>query len=199
MLFQGKDGELRLFEPGNHSGTSAAYYFEILFTEMDFTGPVSRARTEETLIMDRGNFDTNAHYIQGNSEPRYAPLDITFSMKIEDTIDTRQLYDWLSGVSTITNTIGGTSTIGDFKGGTTIDGNTLPTFAGNATKMAKRVEILFDGSSDYGIQYNEVYFPHEEITITEAADGITLSATGKAWGDVTRITSFWSGSTVAFV
>ena len=207
MEFAGKDGELRLYSDGfiyYSSGTTVSepsgttYYFEVLFTEMDFTGPITRPRTEETLIMDRGNFDTNAHYIEGNDEARYAKIPISFSCKLADTVNTRSLYDWLEGVSAPVNVVGGSTTIYSPLGTTTIDGNTLPKIPtkNSGTTPIWNVETLWDGTSDYGIQYNEVYFTPGEQTITESADGLTLSCNGMVLGDVTRITAFTSGTSI---
>src|SRR3990167_360645 len=104
MLWQGMDGELRIYSFGKIYGSEPSgttYYLEVLFTEMNFTGPISRPRTEETLVMNRNRFDSRAHYVQSNDDPRYAPIPITFSCKLADTVDTRALGDWLSGVSVI--------------------------------------------------------------------------------------------------
>ena len=92
MIFQGKDGELRIIEFGLNGTTR---YLKFLFCEMNYDGPISRPRSEETLIMDRGNFDSNAHYIAGNDEPRYSALPLTFSCRLADTTNTQVLLDWL--------------------------------------------------------------------------------------------------------
>lgn len=194
MEFQGKDGELRLCDYG-YNGTS--YYLEVLFSEMDFTGPLARPKTEETLIMDRGNFDSNAHYIESNDEPRYAPLAVSFSCKLADTVNSEILSDWISGTSPIgmaEQASSGTTSLYSCKGRTTIDGNTLPNFR-DATKQAFYLEVLWDGDNDYGIKYNEVYFMPGEQSIAESADGLTMSISGQVYGDVTRITGFTAGFT----
>lgn len=187
MLFQGKDGELRMYDHGLNGTT---YYLEVLFTDMNFSGPISRPRTEERLIMDRGNFDTNAHYVESNDEPRYAPFAITFSCKMADTVHARVINDWLSGDAKV----GGSTTLYTRKGKTTLDGNTLPTFK-ESNKMAYDIEVLWDGTSDYGLHYYEVFFKPNECTITEAEDGITLSVNADVYGDTTRITAFSAGKT----
>uniref|UniRef100_A0A6M3IDZ2 Tail protein n=1 Tax=viral metagenome TaxID=1070528 RepID=A0A6M3IDZ2_9ZZZZ len=195
MLFAGKDGELRLADKGS-GGTT--YYLPVLFCEMDFTGPTSRPRVEDTLIMDRGIFDSNAHYISGDDSPRYAPLPFSFSARLADTVNSRVLMDWTSGATRIPNAVGGSSTIYSWDGTTTIDGNTLPAFKDDKTTL--RVQVLWDGTSDIGLQYNEVYFTPGQQTITESADGLILSANGMIYGDVTRIAALdTSGATYNFV
>jgi len=197
MLFQGKDGELRIV---TGAASPTLYYLEVLFTEMDFTAPISRPRTEETLVMDRGNFDTNAHYIEGNDEPRYSKIPLSFSCKLADTINTRVLHDFLEGKATITNAVGGSSAVVTTLGTTTIDGNTLPAFLPkvSSTTPVWNVEILWDGTNDYGLKYNEAYFVPGESTITESADGVMLSVNAQVLGDVTRITAF-SSTTHSFI
>lgn len=196
IIFQGKDGVIYLSDNGTNGTT---YYLEVLFCEMDFTGPTSRPRTEETLRMDRGNFDTNAHYTEGPDDPRYAPLPISFSCRIADTVNTRVLSDWLSGVTKIT----GTTQLYSTKGKTTIDGNTLPDFRDGETntkgKYAYKLDVIWDGTSDLGYAYNEIYFPPGEQTITESADGLMLSANGQCYGGVTRLTGASIGGWVSIV
>ena len=206
MILQGKDGVVYVSDYGT-AGTT--YYMEVLFCEMDFTGPTSRPRTEERLILDRGNMDTNAHYTEGPDDPRYAPIPISFSCRLSDTVDTRALSDLLSASSPgvvaagstvgarvpLNNAAGGTSYFVTFDGSTTIDGNTLPAFS-DSRKLSFRVEMKWDGTNDLGYRFEEVNFPSGEQTITESADGLILSANGQIYGDVTRITAFQSGTSV---
>jgi len=193
-LVQGQDGELRITEHGL-SGTT--YYLEVLFTGMDFSGPIARPYPEETLIMNRNKFDTGAHYIEGSDAPRYEPIPITFSCRKAGTTDTIALHNWLSGSTSIPNAAGGTSTIYSRKGLTTIDGNTLPSFAGSG-KNAYRVEIIWAGKGtsgvSYGLRYDEVYFPPDQQTIAEAENEVVLSCNGQVYGGVTRIRDFTSGT-----
>ena len=200
LALQGKDGELRIYEKGTAYGAepgSTTYFLEVLFCEMDFSGPATRPRTEEMLMMNRGNFDTNAHYNQGNSAPRYAPIPISFSARLADTINTHALSDLLSGASWgLTNAAGGATRFYSWDGATTIDGNTLPAFT-DSNKYSYRVEVQWGASgSSYGLRYEEVHFPPGEQTISESADGLILSAAGQVYGDVTRITAFYSGTNI---
>ncbi len=198
MLLQGKDGELRLLDRGGITGAepgSTTYYLSLLFCEMDFTGPLSRPRTDETLMMNRGTFSTDAHYIEGNDEPRYAPIPITFSCRLNDTVNTQIMVDWLSGVSQISNAASGSTLLYSWEGGSTIDGNTLKAFEDDP-KMSYRVEVLWDGENDICMRYEEVYFKPGEQSITESADGLMLSGSGMCYGDVTRISAFQSGTSV---
>ena len=192
MIFTGKDGELRISDRGVGAVT---HYLSVLFSEMDFTGPTSRPRIEDSLVMDRGVFDSNAHYISGNDEPRYAPLPISFSCKLADTIKTIVLSDLISGVTKV----GGVTQLYTMKGTTSIDGNTLPAFKDALGKYAYQTEVLWDGTSDLGIRYSEVHYPPGQQTITESADGLILSCNGMVYGDVTRIQAFDTRPTTTLV
>lgn len=212
MNLTGKDGELRILERGMSyptEGGSTTHYLEILFCEMDFTAATSRPRTEERVLMDRGNMDTNAHYVEGPDNPRYEPIPVSFSCRLNDTVDTRALSDLFSASSPgvvaagstvgarvpLNNAAGGTTYFVTFDGSTTIDGNNLPAFS-DSRKLSFRVEVLWDGTTDLGYRFEEVHFPSGEQTITESADGLMLSANGQIYGDVTRITAFQSGTSV---
>jgi len=190
MIFQGKDGVIRLTEHGNNATT---YQLDILFCEMDFTGPTSRPRTEETMRLNRGNFTTDTHFVEGPDDVRIAPIPISFSCRVADTENTRVVLDWLSGVTMIS----GTTQIYSRKGKSTIDGITLPTFYDSTGKYAYRLEVLWDTSgSDHGFQYEEVYFPPGEQSIAESADGVMLNCSGMVYGDVTRIVALSTNTSI---
>ncbi len=199
MKFTNKNGELRIYDGG---GTTTAY-LRILFTNADLNAPLQRGKPEEQINLDRGNFDSNASYSEGPDNPIVDPLPITFSGKIDDTSYTHDLVNWLSGVThwactntsdfpsgvTLTSTKGTTSLI---VGGSAVS---TPAFA-DSSKQAYNIEVLFDGSTDIGWRWSEVYFPPNEQTIVESEDAITLNVNGQWYGAGTTITAFSSGSTV---
>ena len=194
MLFQGKDGQLNIIDYGTDTVSgSTRYYMEVLFCEMDLSMPTSyRPRTEETLVMDRGNFDSNAHFIEGNDEPIYTPMPITFSCRAADTINTRSLSEWLSGATAIPNAVGGTTTIISWDtSGVTVLSSLMPALR-DAGKNLYRIEVLWDGDQDLGYLIDGVYFTPGQQTITESADGVALSCNGIIYGGVTRITTLSS-------
>ncbi len=217
IQLQGKDGELRIYERGSvhaasdglSSDGSTTTYLEVLFCEMDFTAATGKPRTEERLIMDRGNYDTESHYVEGDDSPRYAPGAMSFSCRLADTVDTRVLSDLLSAASDaviaagttigarlpIENAAGGVTYFSSFDGSTTIDGNALSAFE-DSKKFSFRIEMKWTGSNDLGYRFEEVHFPPGETTITESVDGLMLSANGQCYGDVTRILSFQSGTSI---
>jgi hypothetical protein len=203
LQIQGKDGEIRIYSNGEKAiaadDSSTTYYFSVLFCEMDFTGPISRPRTEERMILNRGNYDTNSHFAEGPDDVRIAPIPISFSCRLADTVNTRILSDILaSSTSRITNTAGGASNFPTWDGDSavTIDSIAVPAFY-DSTKRTYRVEVLWDTSgSDHGYRYENAYLTFGEQGVAESADGVMLNCSGMVYGDVTRITSFYSGTSI---
>ena len=195
MLYQGKDGELRIIG-GIYAGVTH-YYQEVLFCEMDCSLPSSRPRTEESLKLNRGQMDSDAHYVEGPDDPIYAPIPVTFSARLADTYNTYALLDMISGLTQVANNAGGTTTIpswDDGPSGTTVSilGNSLPKFA-DAGKTTYRLEVVWNTSasaSTLGFRLDNVYFTPGEQNLTESADGLILSCNGQIYGGVSRITDF---------
>ena len=77
-LLAHKDGQLRLLSSSGNTA-SKAYYLELLFTDANFSAPTLRKKTEERFILDRGVYDSHAHYVQGSDDPVYEPLSLTVS------------------------------------------------------------------------------------------------------------------------
>lgn len=192
MVFRHKDGELRIYDA---SGGTGPYYVQVLFTDANLTFPLGRGKTEEMLVMDRTNFDSNSHYVQGGDEAIMEALPMSVTCKFADTAQASYLRDWLSGVTIINS-----KTLATTKASSsvTIQGTavTTPGFA-DATKMTYDVEILWDGSNDYGFKLMEVYFEPREQTITEGEDGVAISINGLIYGQISgAITAFSSGTSI---
>jgi hypothetical protein len=137
--------------------------------------------------------DTNSHYIQGDDHPIVDGLPMSVSCRMDDQAQITWLRDVLSGVTAVngksTTTYKATTSV-------TIAGAavTTPSFA-DGTKMAYRVEVLWDGSNDYGWALNEVYFEPREQNVTEGEDSVMINMNGLIFGAISPITSFTSGVT----
>ncbi len=194
MRFTAKDGELRIYD---RQSSNTGYYIVVLFTNADMTFPIGRAKVEETLNMDRGNMNASAAYSEGPDSAITDPLPLSFSANMEDTTYTDYLRYWLSG-TTLVNT----HTLFTDKGNSSLTvGSTVvstPSFA-DGSKMAYRVEVLWDGSNSYGWDLREVYFPPDQQTITENEDSVVVNINGLCYGSVTTMTSFTSGTTIQTV
>lgn len=77
MKFTGKDGELRIYD-------AVGNYMKVHFSNMDFSGPIGRAKQDEMLILDRGIVDAYSHYITGNDQVVYDPIPLSWSCFIDD-------------------------------------------------------------------------------------------------------------------
>jgi len=197
MIFQHKDGELRIYEHGNAGVTN---YIEILFTDANLTGPLGRSLPSERLVMDRGVLDSNAHYVEEGDASRMEPQSLTFSCKTADTTNYQILAQMLSGCTIVT--VGGTSYQMYSRAGKGISmygfSVTPPTFRdSNNIKVAYMVEVLWSGTSDLGMRWDEVLFHPNEQSITEAEDSVTMNLNGMIYGGVTVITALTAGSGVS--
>ena len=165
-------------------------YFEVSFSAMDFSGPLGRPSTEETLVLDRGNMSSKAHYIEGVDGVIYESLPVAFSALLDDVHNRERLQAALECGNP--NDSGRWITTGTTTKGTTKnDGTNLnPAFA-DATKKTVNIHWLMESSRtaglDYGMAFYETFFPHDEITISEAEDGVTIAAAGGCFGVIERI------------
>ncbi len=190
--FTNKKGKLRLYD-----GTATPFYLEIDFDLGDFSGPLGIPKVEEILVLNRGNSDADAHYVEGSDAAIMEPFGITFSAFVADNTQCLYLLDWLEsmqdgGGSPAVNS----NTLVTTKEDTQRDGaNNSPAFA-DSTKMTCNVEYLLDGSTDVCWHYNEVYFAIDQQSIAEAEDSVSVSLNGMVYGTVVRDTAFTAGTTV---
>lgn len=168
-------------------------YYEIAFSQMDFSGPMGRPKCEEALVLDRNTMSSKAHYIEGMDGKKYDPLEISFSCILDDVYNKDDLFvamecgDPDSARWTATGTTS--------KGTTKNDGsNYNPAFKESAKKTVN-VMILFDETravaktqvKPQGWAYYEVFFPMDESTITEGEDGTILNCRGGVYGIIERV------------
>ena len=172
-------------------------FLELDFDVGDFSGPLGVPKTEEILVLNRGNSDADAHYIEGSDVRIMEPFPITFSAFVVEKTQCGYLLDWLEAMAD-----GGGSpavnahTLVTTKEDTQRDGaNNTPAFA-DASKMTCNVEYMLDGVADIVWHYNEVHFELSEQSISEAEDGVPLSLNGMCYGTVSRDTAWSTGATV---
>ncbi len=163
-------------------------YFTVKFAAMDFAGPFGRPRPEEQLVLNRGRVDAYAHYVKGPDDVLYQPVPVSFSCLLDDTYNKDMILEALEcdNPNTLTWTGTGVSSKGDTKNDGT---NSNPTFV-DTDKKAVNLQILWSGSSLIGMAYYECFFPRAEIQISEAEDGVKLSANGGCYGAIERIYGF---------
>jgi len=187
MIFQHRDGELRIYSgttcPGSTTGTK---FISVLFVNAGFSAPISRSKPIETLVMNRGVYDSNAEYRNGMDSEKMEPLPLSWAIKTVDDTTTQWFVRLLTGSSPlkVRNKV-----VRSSKGESKIDGVSTPLFSDSA-KIALDVEVLWDGTSDLGFKWREVYFPGAQQTVSEGEDEVTINVNGMVYGDVTRITAF---------
>jgi len=185
MKFTNRKGTLRIYD-----GTGTPFYLELDFDNGDFTGPLGVPKTEEILVMHRGTFDADAHYIEGSDEKVMEPADVSFSATVEDTTITTYLLDWLEGSTVNSNTI--VTTKEDTQRANSV---ASPAFA-DSGKKTFNIEYILDGTADVCWHYNEVYVELADASVEESEEGVNISFTGKHYGTITRDTANTAGTDV---
>ena len=187
-----REGKLRFYD-----GTGTAYYLQFELDSGDFSGPMGQPRQEEQLVLNRGRMDSNAHYVKGSDEPLMEPVAISFSLPVRDDDQTVNILDWLQAGQDGGSTTVNSNTVATTKQDTQRDGsNNNPAFA-DSNKLTSNIEYLIEtGGTDLGLKYAEVFFPLDQVSISEGEDGIVLNLAGMCYGTITRITSFTAGNDV---
>lgn len=184
-----KDGELRLYD----GTTPTPYYYVVDFAEAVSGWPISRARPEENLILDREQFTSLGHYVQGPDAPILEPIDLQLTAKLDSVENRQKLLQALTvgtvGANAWTSTKGSTQlTAGD---GSLV---TTPAFA-DSQKKTVNIEVLWTvNATSIGYRWAEVWFDPAQIQVSESMDGVSLQATGRCYGAISEITSFTAGN-----
>lgn len=173
------------------------YWFEVIFADMNFDGPIGRALTNEMMVLHRGKTDANMHYIEESDDTIFEPLAITFSCKIDDATNYDNIFDALDcanpNVNDPTNSGYWVGTGTTTKGSTKNDGtNDNPAFA-DSDKKCVNIQMKFedyDNDSSICYCYYEVYFPPQEQRITESAEAVTLTCNGYCYGVIEKTGGF---------
>ena len=164
-------------------------YFDVGFSNMDFTGPLGRKKVEEILVLNRGKYDADGHYIEGSDEPVYEVLELSFSAALDDAVNKTYLQDALQ-CGDFDDSGGWTTTGVTTKGTTKNDGSVANPDFRDSTKKSVNIQIIFTANSagtDIGWAYYEVFFDPGAVTIEESEEAVTISATGGIYGVIQRI------------
>lgn len=168
------------------------WYLELCLDSGDFTGPMGAPKHEEILVLDRGLVTECSHYIGSNDAPVMEPVDISFSVMINDSDKFLSTLDWVdTGIvngHTLETTKGHSERI-------VVPGENLSFF--DTTKKCYDIEYKLTGTTNnITYIYREVYFDLAAQTFAEAEDGVTLSLTGRCYGRILRSTDFTNGVNV---
>lgn len=164
-------------------------YHEVIFAQMDFSGPLGRPMTEEQLVLNRGEVDSHAHYKEGPDDKLCEPVEVGWSCLISATHrDYVKTALECGDPDTANWSATGTSTKGDTKN----DGaNANPSFA-DSNKKAVNIQVLFDDGSGFpiGLAYYECNFPLIDQGLAESPDQILLTCKGGCYGVIEKIHGF---------
>jgi hypothetical protein len=178
------DAIAQLIEP------SSGQYFEVAFVNMDFKSPMGRPRPEEMVRMNRGKLDTNAHYVQGLDDPSVEPVDLSFSAMLDSLVNKTALFQALACGNPATTTWAktGISTKTDSQVPAGLDGALVntPPFT-DTSKKAVCIQVMWEAGAVTLREFhecNEVYVRPEDISISEAPDGVMVNVTGAIYGSI---------------
>lgn len=207
IVYFGKRGEMRLYS-GTDDGFGGKQYFQVAFEQMDFSGTAGRARPDEIPVLDRGNYNSFTHHIQGPDTPIIAPVQLRFTAMVDNTINAFDLLNamgntyrnsaWTVNGNTWSN-VNGTTTL--LNGAGSVVSTALPY---DVEQDRVHLCLLFRGDpqnasgvDDYGFNYREVYFQPGQVGITEAADRVTVNATGWCYGPISQMSAFDAGTDIS--
>jgi hypothetical protein len=187
-----KNAKIRLYD-----GTGTPYYLQLELDPGDFSAPIGAPRPEETLRLNRGSMDSYGHYTKGSDAKLMEPVNISFSVVVTDAALTGYILDWLAAMNDALATTVNSNTLVSTEADTQRDGsNNNPTFE-DTNKGTSNVEYLIEqGETDRGWKYAEVYFPLDQISLSESEEAVTIAITGLCYGTITRITGFTAGTDV---
>jgi len=188
MKFINKDAKIRLYD----GTTPTPFYFEFCLDNGDLSAPLNAADHERMLIMSRGKATTCTHYITGNDMMPLEPIDISFTVMVNDSNKYIELLNWIGGADVNGHPI--VSTKGNHP---RLNGTVGVLTFRDSTKKAFNLEyrVTGDGQSiDYF--WNEVYFDLGGMTMTEAEDGINLTFAGKCYGTIGTQSTWTVGTDV---
>lgn len=196
FTYQGRDGILRIYD-----GANPPHYLKIIFSNMDFTGPFARNRPPDPIIPTFEGY-THAPEDASYDEAFYEPQAVSFSCRLDDTVNTWKLRDAMCNPDLKSTWKVGSDTWSTTKGRGSI---ILPTGDFIATrnfydtkKVAVTIETLWEdrtsrSGSAFGLRYQEVYFSPADIQYIESPDGVELTVQGLVYGDIGVMSAFTSG------
>jgi len=167
-------------------------FFEVVFANMDFSGPLGRAKTPELLVLNRATMDSYAHYVEGSYQILFDPMNITFTALMDDTVNRVALKEALfcGNPASTYWTATGTST----KGNSMNDGVNVNAQFVDTTKKTVNIFMIWEAHRTAGIDignaFYEVFFEMKDMFIKEDDDGVTLNCAGLCYGKIEEIHDF---------
>ena len=170
-------------------------FYTIKFSDGNLSAPEGRARIDEKAVLDRGRGSVGVSYVGGVDDPILNPLTLSFSLRIDSAFNKDDIVQVLQcGNPNYTTdwNVTGTSTKTDCSytdgSGTTA---AFPAFEDSNKKTVAAQIIWSRGGVQYGREYCGVYFPPDQQTVAESADGVVMSCSGLIYETIRSI--YWFG------
>lgn len=202
ITYYGRGGVLKIFDGSGSvwaGNTGTPYEITIPFANMDFSGPAARPRPVDPVVVTAGGY-VHAPSSDSYEATYYEPLPLSFSCLIDDTTNRQKLRDalcnpdlddpWLVGTDNWKTTKGRGSVI-------------LPdnTFVGtrslhDSRKVTVELQLVWDSpnaTSKFGMAYDELYCPPQNLSIHESPDSVELQVQALVYGNINSISSFKTG------
>jgi hypothetical protein len=170
-------------------GAADGQFYEVPFVEAGIDGPLGRTKAQEELVMDRGVMTALAHYVLLSDESLYEPMDISFSLLMDDIYNNNFIQDAMAcgdPDSTYWTATGESS-----KGSSKNDGvYANPPFIDSGKKTVN-IQVLWEGNNgDLGMAYYEVWFDLQGASVSEGDKGVVLQVKGGVYGVIESIYGF---------
>jgi len=193
-------GEVRIYD-----GTpTTPNYLKLPFVQADGRFPISRARPEATLRLDRGLLNTYTHYTPGTDDIVVSAVPVTMTLWLFDQLaddviaalgNPYDLATWSVGTSVFVTAAG--------TGGSIVSGNgtsfAVPQFGQDPLHRRVHFEWLFGGrvagTNDRLFRHEECYVPRELLIIGDG-DPVTLSVTYHCFGKMSSGSAFTAGTNI---
>ena len=187
-----KDAKLRWYD-----SAATPYYLEFDLDSGDFNAPIGTPLTEEILVLDRGNMNANAIYMESSDAPMMAPVPVTFSVMVTDSTLFTYILDWLQALNDTFTSTPNSKTLETTETDTQRDGATAnPAFADSKKATCELEYLITMAGTDLGWKYGAVRYDMDKQTFAESEDGIILTCNGMCYGTITRITGFTAGTSI---
>lgn len=206
VSFYRKKATLRIYSKATTTtgGATGPKYLEVRFQNGNISFPLGPAFPEQTLILDRNTFTSDAHWIDVDDTSIFNPLPLSYEFRAVDEYMRNLLQAHCKPLATTAWVVGNYIWTGyastDF---TRRDGNdvavTIPTFAFTGIRMV-RVELRMEATSTEAPNTYEVFkftgvnFPRDQVSGALADDGLIFTANGVIHGDVSLATAFSTGA-----
>jgi hypothetical protein len=180
---------------------STPQFLTLPFVQVGGTFPINRARTSQTVQLNRDVLDTYTHWVRGSDSELVQPLPVTFTAWLEEQqaraviaalSNPYRLTPWLVGTATFLTASATGASIINGAGGSFLP----PQFTDDPLHVRVHVEHRLDGlvsgTNATVFRHEECFFPPNLLTVSWG-EQTTLSATYWIYGRMSMTTVYTTG------